>query len=86
MKTKKTVKKALLSSVVALVVSFTMLLGTTFAWFTDSAESKGNIIQTGTLDVAMHWADGDEDPASATWNNAESGAIFGYANWEPGYT
>ncbi|MBR2970710.1 MAG: hypothetical protein IKC48_02815, partial [Clostridia bacterium] len=61
-------------------------LGTTFAWFTDSAESKGNIIQTGTLDVAMHWADGDEDPASATWNNAESGAIFGYANWEPGYT
>ncbi|MBE5731264.1 MAG: hypothetical protein E7350_04880, partial [Clostridiales bacterium] len=50
MKTKKTVKKALLSSVVALVVSFTMLLGTTFAWFTDSAESKGNIIQTGTLD------------------------------------
>ena len=45
----KTTKRALLSSVVALLVCFTMLLGTTFAWFTDSVTSANNIIQTGSM-------------------------------------
>ena len=81
----KTTKRALLSSVVALLVCFTMLLGTTFAWFTDSVTSAGNIIQTGTLDVEMYWAEGTEDPTNANWKDASTGAIFDYDNWEPGY-
>ena len=81
----KTTKRALLSSVVALLVCFTMLLGTTFAWFTDSVTSAGNIIQTGTLDVEMHWADGKTDPANTTWTDASTGAIFNNDKWEPGY-
>ena len=32
----------------------------------------------------MHWAEGNEDPSTATWNDVE-GALFNYANWEPGY-
>ena len=81
----KTTKRALLSSVIALLVCFTMLLGTTFAWFTDSVTSAGNIIQTGTLDVEMYWAYGTEAPDSATWTDASTGAIFNYDKWEPGY-
>ena len=81
----KTTKRALLSSVVALLVCFTMLLGTTFAWFTDSVTSANNIIQTGTLDVEMYWAKGTEDPSSANWKDASQGAIFNSELWEPGY-
>ncbi|MBQ3552287.1 MAG: hypothetical protein IJA35_03910, partial [Clostridia bacterium] len=50
-------KKALISSVIALVLCATMLLGTTFAWFTDTVESSGNIIKSGDLEVKMYWAD-----------------------------
>lgn len=44
----KTTKRALLSSVLALFLCFAMLLGTTYAWFTDSVTSGSNIIQSGT--------------------------------------
>ncbi len=81
----KTTKGALLLSIASLVLCFSMLLGTTFAWFTDSVSSSGNIIQTGTLDVAMSWAKSDEDPASAAWTDASAGAIFNNNKWEPGY-
>lgn len=47
----KSTKKALISSVVSLFVCFSMLVGTTFAWFTDSVTSTGNRIQSGTLKV-----------------------------------
>ena len=81
----KNTKRALLSSVLALFLCFAMLLGTTYAWFTDSVTSAGNIIQSGTLDVEMYWADGTEAPDSATWTDASTGAIFNYDKWEPGY-
>ena len=54
----KSTKKALIASVLSLVLCFTMLLGTTFAWFTDSVTSSNNIIKAGNLDVEMYWADG----------------------------
>ena len=83
----KSTKRALLSSAIALFVCVAMLIGTTFAWFTDSVTSKGNIIKSGTLDVEMYWAKGTEDPvADATsWADASKGAIFDYDKWEPGY-
>ena len=84
----KTTKRALLLSVVSLFLCFTMILGTTCAWFTDSVTSSGNIIKAGTLDVEMYWADGAKAiPAddSADWKNASEGAIFDYEYWEPGY-
>ena len=78
-------KRALIASILVLCLCFTSLIGTTFAWFTDSVTSSGNIIQSGSLKVEMHWAEGDEDPNSAKWTNAESGAIFKNDLWEPGY-
>ena len=51
--TNKTTKRALLSSVVALFLCFAMLLGTTYAWFTDSATSANNIIKSGNLKINL---------------------------------
>ena len=84
----KMTKRSLLSSAVALLLCFVMLLGTTYAWFTDTVTSAGNIIKSGKLDVTMHWANGTEAvPAvdSADWIDASTGAIFNYDLWEPGY-
>ncbi|MBQ7378955.1 MAG: hypothetical protein IJW70_04655 [Clostridia bacterium] len=83
----KNTKRALVSSVLALFLCFAMLLGTTYAWFTDEVSSEGNIIQTGTLDVIMEYADGTDAPDAdtTTWNDAAKGKIFNYDNWEPGY-
>ena len=78
-------KKALLVSALSLLVCFSLLVGTTYAWFTDSVTSANNIIKTGNLDVAMYWAQGTEDPDSANWTDASAGAIFNYNKWEPGY-
>ena len=82
----KSTKRAFLASVVAMLICISMLLGTTFAWFTDSVTNTGNIIKTGTLDVEMYWAEGTEDPATAAWTDASTGAIFNNDLWEPGYT
>ena len=57
MKRKHTTKRALGSSVLALVLCLCMLLGTTFAWFTDSVSSGINKIQAGKLDVELTHAD-----------------------------
>ena len=82
----KITKKALLASVMSLFLCFAMLMGTTYAWFTDSVTSAGNIIKTGTLDVEMYWKDGKTDPTDAAgWTDASTGAIFDYDLWEPGY-
>ncbi len=50
----KTTRKALLTSVVALVICVTMLMGTTFAWFTDTATVAVNQIVSGKLDIALY--------------------------------
>ena len=83
----KNTKKALLLSALSLLVCFSMLLGTTFAWFTDSVISANNIITSGTLDVGMYWADGTKavPTTDEAWTDASEGAIFNYDLWEPGY-
>ena len=80
-------KKALISSVIALLLCATMLLGITFAWFTDTVTSSGNIIKSGDLEVSLLWAKeyaGEE----TDWVNVEEddSAIFNYDLWEPGYS
>lgn len=82
-------QKALVSSLLSLLLCFSMFIGTTFAWFTDSVTSGTNILKAGTLDVSMEWFDGTKSiPAedSVDWKDASTGAIFNYDKWEPGYT
>jgi len=85
----KTTKKALFASALSLILCFAMLLGTTYAWFTDSVTSANNIIKSGTLDIALEYQSLD----NGTWgtkteitNEAQSTAIFNYDKWEPGYS
>ena len=82
----KYTKRALLASVLSVVVCAAMLAGSTFAWFTDSVTSAGNIIKSGNLDVALEWANGTESLDTAEWKDASTNAIFNYDLWEPGYT
>lgn len=78
----KNTKRALLTSVMALILCMSMLVGTTFAWFTDEVTSTNNIIQTGTLDAALYYGDTADDITK----DASQGVIFDYQHWEPGYT
>ena len=79
-----TTKRSFLTSVAALVLCISMLIGTTFAWFTDSVTSGGNIIQTGLLDIDL--MKGTKVGDSWVWESTEGKAIFDYDKWEPGYT
>lgn len=88
MKNTKTTKRALGTAVVALLICFTMLIGTTYAWFTDVVTSSNNIIKTGTLDAVVTWSD-KYTTAEEDWYDVEdpdTNALFEYELWEPGYT
>ena len=53
MTNRKSTKRALLGSVMAMVLCLAMLVGATFAWFTDTASTGVNKIQAGNLDVQL---------------------------------
>lgn len=78
-------KRSLLTSSVALLLCFVMLLGTTYAWFTDSVTSSGNKIQSGTLKLDLLVL---KEGTNNDWYSIkdESKPLFTYENWEPGYT
>ena len=82
MTNKKTTKRALLASLMAMLLSITMLMGTTYAWFTDSVSSGSNVITTGNLDVVVEYTlDGE------TWNDLDGATdLFQKGLWEPGHT
>ena len=65
MSNKKATKRALLTSILAICLCLVMLIGSTFAWFTDTASTSVNKIQSGTLkvDLEMKNANGDWQPA-----------------------
>ncbi len=49
-------KKALAMSVLSMVLCVAMLVGMTFAWFTDTASTAVNKIQAGNLKVGLEKA------------------------------
>jgi hypothetical protein len=53
MANKKSLKSAIIASVIAMVLSVTTLFGTTFAWFTDSVTNTNNVIKSGNLDIEL---------------------------------
>ena len=82
-------KHSLFMSAVALLLCCSMLIGTTFAWFTDSVVSGSNVIKSGSLDIVLEYWDG------STWVDA-SGKVIPFVAadgraqdqilWEPGCT
>ena len=59
MTSSKSTKRALISSTLAILMCVAMLIGTTFAWFTDTASTAVNKIQAGTLDIQLLDAQGN---------------------------
>ena len=90
MTNRKSTKRALLGSVMAMVLCLAMLVGATFAWFTDTASTNVNKIQAGNLDVALEMQNADGKWVSAEGKtldfvkaaDAKGEAIL----WEPGCT
>ena len=86
----KSTKRALLGSVMAMVLCLAMLVGATFAWFTDTASTGVNKIQAGNLDVVLEMQNADGKWVSAEGKtldfvkaaDAKGEAIL----WEPGCT
>ena len=90
--TSKSTKRALFSSALAILMCVAMLIGTTFAWFTDTASTGVNKIQAGNLNIELQMKDKDGE-----WVNAEGktlpflveGKIPAKGTqilWEPGCT
>ena len=71
-KSKIQVRKALLISALSTVMCLTMLLGTTFAWFTDTASTSVNTVNAGDLKLGLEYA------YAAGSSTAEGSAI-----WQP---
>ena len=90
MTNRKSTKRALLGSVMAMVLCLAMLVGATFAWFTDTASTGVNKIQAGKLDVVLEMQNADGKWVSAEGKtldfvkaaDAKGEAIL----WEPGCT
>ncbi len=80
----KTTKRALAASVLSIVICLTMLIGSTFAWFTDSATTGVNTIQSGNLDMKVSY----KNKTQAEWKEVSTNdKLFNdSALWEPGYT
>ena len=92
MTSSKSTKRALLTSALALLMCVTMLVGATFAWFTDTASTGVNKIQAGNLNIELQMKDNN-----GNWVNAEGKTLPFLVNgkipaegtqilWEPGCT
>ena len=79
----KSTKRALITSALAILMCVAMLIGTTFAWFTDTASTGVNKIQAGNLDVKLMYSTDMQ-----TWKEAtdQTKLFEDNALWEPGYT
>ncbi len=93
---KNATAKAFVMSVLALVLCLSMLVGTTFAWFTDSVTSGVNKIVAGNLDVELEYAkEFNDDGTVKTWAPVTADVkLFSDKEkdgttdnlWEPGHT
>lgn len=94
----KTTKRSIWAAAAAIMLCLTLLIGATFAWFTDSVTSSGNKIQAGNLDVDLVQLgatlnEGQKDEIGADIDADEyysldgvEAPIFDQTLWEPGYT
>ena len=86
MTSSKSTKRALITSALAILMCAAMLIGTTFAWFTDTASTGVNKIVSGNLKVDIIGANSDShieklNFTKAATTDAEAGAEI---LWEPG--
>ncbi|MBQ7821566.1 MAG: hypothetical protein IJ391_04720 [Clostridia bacterium] len=85
-------RRAIVFAAISIVLSITILAGSTYAWFTDRAEVTANRIIAGTLDVEMQYTN---NALGGVWEDVENISEDEYApffvdadgqpiKWEPG--
>ena len=87
MNNKRATKRALLTSIMALVMCVVMLVGTTFAWFTDTASTGVNKIQAGNLDIELAYKNAETMTTDTGFKaaNKDTPVFKEGALWEPGH-
>lgn len=81
---KRSTKQQLTLSAILLLLCVSMLVGSTFAWFTDSVTSTNNIIKSGTLNVELYYqVEGQTDWTKVT---DQTNVFKENSLWEPGHT
>ncbi len=88
MKQTKQTRRALSASMLSVVLCAGMLIGTTFAWFTDSVTCGRNQIVAGNLDVELEYATVVDTQAGtlSEWKTVQDATdLFADGLWEPGY-
>lgn len=84
MTTKKATRRALTMSLLSLLLCVSMLVGTTFAWFTDEVVSGKNLIASGNLDIELEYS---KDMTDGSWKPVKDQSdLFSETLWEPGHT
>ncbi len=86
----KNLKKGIIFSLLIIAVCVVTIVGTSYAWFTDTASTSGNKIQAGTLDIKLEksadgtsWEDAEGKPLNlVTADNRTADEIY----FEPGAT
>ncbi len=88
MKRKNTTRNALLTSIISMLLCVSMLVGATFAWFTDEVKSGTNVIAAGNLDVELYYSKTDDfsdknkvDGVTKLFTDKNGNEI---KHWEPG--
>ena len=84
MTSSKITKRALLSSVLAVLMCVAMLVGTTFAWFTDTASTAVNKIVAGNLDIELSYKNSSTD-GKFVKADKDTPVFKDGALWEPGH-
>ena len=81
---KSNTRRTLTLSIMAICLCCVMLVGATFAWFTDTATSGVNKIQSGNLDLKVEYnLTGDDNDWKALTKDTQ---LFEGGLFEPGYT
>lgn len=81
------VKRSLLVSAIALTLTAALLIGSTFAWFTSTAQTSVSDIQAGKLEVQIVDANNtDTELATLSWQKSANAAPNEAVLWEPNVT
>ncbi len=82
----KNTKKALFASMISMLLCVAMLIGSTFAWFTDNATTNVNTIQSGTLNIDIQDNQGNSLDGETLSFVDDAGDVLTNILWEPGCT
>ena len=81
----KSNKRSMLVCAITLLLCVSMVVGSTYAWFTDAIAANDNVIETGELKMTLGYKNNFDDAWTYLTGTTNTG-FFNYKLWEPGYT